>query len=357
MPCTLNYELRHIGLKEFEDGSFKPEIKVVEAGIVLELYALAKSDTVQVDFAAKSEKLDSVDTKQVLGRNGKQMEFEIPHVTSQVIRSKVAIPRGKSIVMLGGVRVGGEAGRQFGIVFTPHVINSFEEEPVIRRDVISEVIRAKRNEGGQANQYQAIDKTTKSSLLRAIENAARALDRWTNSDVGQRIVPAPRSQPWRAIPFHGLNTAASDEEVLRLFRESRQLDQKQFASLKNVRLVNEKIADYVDRPRQFPDGFGQVSHQQYKCHVMYEVEGVGKTDVFHFDFQTIRFLNDRGEVIRRQLLPTTAIAPLQDTPQRQVPQRQATQPSKSFLDDDVQYFAPGPEFKLNRELGPQTKDK
>ncbi len=133
-----------------------------------------------------------------------------------------------------------------------------------------------------------------------------------------------------------------NEDILKIFRTSRQLTDEQFANLNDIRLVNDKFADYVDPPSRLSGGRGQIHHQHFKCLVIYQVDGVEKRDLFYLDHRTLWLLSEfDGEerVVSRERLPLLMSQEV----------ARGALPASSYFEDDVQYFPPGPQFQLNQD--------
>jgi hypothetical protein len=86
----------------------------------------------------------------------------------------------------------------------------------------------------------------------------------------------------------------SDDEVMRAFEKARPIEGGipflHEKALNNVRIVKEKIADYVDPPRFIPTiGPAQLHHAHYKCTIYF-------TEVTHVGWPIPHTLTDEDSV-------------------------------------------------------------
>ncbi|MEM7317100.1 MAG: hypothetical protein AAF497_28535, partial [Planctomycetota bacterium] len=217
-----------IGLHKPDDKSpeTQAKVRVIEEGFRLTLRAIQLEDSVWLDCHAKFSSLRDVKSHVLpLRHQGEQVELQIPEVACSQMHVKLAVKEAHSL-LLYGLNVGENPDESMIVMITPRVL---EESP------------------------QAATSTTTS---RRRETYKR-----------------------HALPGGVVNSKAdtmdppSDQEIMRVVESQKTTEEliQGDSKPRSVRIVKEKIADYVDPPREYPlVGSAQLHHAHYKCTVYFD---------------------------------------------------------------------------------------
>lgn len=229
-----------VGMKNVATSP-EPRIRVVEEGWRVSLRAIERNDSVWLECETKFSSLRNVENRDLpIKVNGKAVTLQIPEVALAQIAVTTNVHDSHSLVLYG-LESRENDEETLIVMITPKVIEKGEKDEV------------------------------------AAEPKASTTERYRRHSLMGNIVVEEKAA--LVIP--------SDDQVIGLLKKQLEIDPDD--DLKNVRIIKERIAAYVDPPRFYPlVGPAQLHHTHYKCTVRHEdANRNDATDVIYIDFTHI----------------------------------------------------------------------
>ncbi len=244
-----------VGVK---DG--KPQVRVVNEGFMMRLCPiLVKNAKIRLELFLTLSTIRDVETTTIpAGKGQPETTLQVPVVAKTQLDMNVLAQSGSTVV-IGGLKMTDKKGKEESVL----VMLRPTALPLERADVPS----GRRLSGVGVNSDAGVTGTI--AIDPKITAANPSSDEKTPAEPPVTS-PAPRP----IVAAHSCKgiEPPSDDEVLRALGEQRKVNGTwlQDANRKDIRIVKEKIADYMDPPRTYPlIGPAQLHHTHYKCSIYF----------------------------------------------------------------------------------------
>ena len=213
-----------VGLQKSKEGH-QPQIRVVEDGWRMAIRGVLKEDAIWLQCDAKLSTQRSVETRVLpIKIDGKQVALQIPEVARSRINVGAVVDNKDSLVVYG-LQSDTKADSTLLVMLTPSLTDERHER---QPDQSKEMLTYQRHplDGGvAASQKETREPPTDAQVISLLEKEINAKTKHQGTK-------------WN-----------------------------------HLRIVKEKVADYVDKPRVYPMvGPAQMHHAHYKCTVYYELK-------------------------------------------------------------------------------------
>jgi beta-lactamase regulating signal transducer with metallopeptidase domain len=244
-----------VGIKDGE-----PQIRIVDEGFKMRLRPIRRAGKpVWLDYHLALSNIRDVETTIIPAREGlAATTLQVPVVAKTQLEASSEVASGRTLV-IGGLKTTDEKGKEQSMLVMLR--------PTALTPTVADVPSGRKLSDVGVNSDAGLTGTIAVDPMIIAANPS--------SDGKTPAEPQIVSRPLRpVVAAHSCNgiEPPSDDEVIRAVDEQRKLDgawvQVFEKNSESVRIVKEKIADYVDPPQNYPlIGPAQRHHTHYKCSV------------------------------------------------------------------------------------------
>ncbi len=246
-----------VGVKDGE-----PQVRVVDEGFMMRFCPIRGKDAIiRLELFMTLSTIREVETTTIpRGKGQPGTTLQIPVVAKTQLNMSVVAPSGKTLV-IGGLKTTDQKGKEQSVLVMLR--------PTALAPQVADAPRGRKMSGVGVNSDAGVTGTI------AIDPKITAANPSPDAKApAEAPVPSPALRP--IVTAHSCKgiEPPSDDEVIRALGEKRKVNgawvQVFEKNSESVRIVKEKIADYIDPPRTYPlIGPAQLHHTHYKCSVYF----------------------------------------------------------------------------------------
>ncbi len=237
----------------------EPQIRIVDEGFTMQLRPIRRADApIWLDCTLTLSNIRDVETTTIPAGKGQTVtRLQIPVVAKTQLNMNVVAPSGKTLV-IGGLKTTDKNGKEQAMLVLLR--------PTALAPAVGDASTGRMTFFAGVNSDAGVTGTVMldPETFAATQSDAKAAEEPSS--------PSPLPRPIVAAHSCKGIEPPSDDEVIRAVGEKRKLNGTWVRVFekngKDIRIVKEKKADYVDPPRTYPlIGPAQLHHTHYKCSV------------------------------------------------------------------------------------------
>ena len=243
-----------VGVKDGE-----PQVRVVDEGLMMRFCPIRGKDAIiRLDLFMTLSTIRDVETTTIPAGKGQTVtRLQVPVVAKTQLNMNVVAPSGKTLV-IGGLKTTDKNGKEQAMLVLLR--------PTALAPAVGDASTGRMTFFAGVNSDAGVTGTVMldPETFAATQSDAKAAEEPSS--------PSPLPRPIVAAHSCKGIEPPSDDEVIRAVGEKRKLNGTWVHvfenNRKNIRIVKEKKADYLDPPRTYPlIGPAQLHHTHYKCSV------------------------------------------------------------------------------------------